>query len=238
MSLDDNDFDRIQADDSFERIAESESEAVQRNEYFGHHVSAGAPAADRRAATQLWLISYSDFMTILLIFFLVMYGYTYLARATLISRKSNQSRFSTFTQMVYGLKSDLGQNMEVVEGIEKVTVQLKDQVLFASGSSVPSDSAKRTFDELAQSLKLVDGPIIVEGYTDNVPIKGGRFPSNWELSAARAFSVIAELTKRGIDPAQLSAWGFGEYRPTASNDDLQGRAKNRRIDIVAFKREK
>jgi flagellar motor protein MotB len=237
MNYDESDIDPQSVPEPLEQSAEAESETVTRDEYYGHHTTGGAPAGERRAATQLWLISYADFMTILLIFFLVMYGYTYLARATLLSRRSAVNRFSTFTNMVYGLKQDVGQNnMEIIEGLEKVTIQLKDQVLFPSGSDKVSPSAERTLDELAQSLKLVEGPVIVEGHTDNVPIVGGRFRSNWELSAARAFSVIDALTKKGVPPGGLSAWGFGEFRPVASNEDLEGKARNRRIEIVVFKK--
>ena len=75
-------------------------------------------------------------------------------------------------------------------------------------------------------------PIAVEGNTDNVPIKGGAFPSNWELSTARASGVVRFLISGGVDPERLSAIGYADLRPIASNETAAGRALNRRVEIV------
>jgi chemotaxis protein MotB len=72
----------------------------------------------------------------------------------------------------------------------------------------------------------------VEGHTDDVPIKSAAFPSNWELSAARAIAVVRFLQDQGVDPAKLAAAGYGEYQPIAGNDTPEGRAQNRRIEIT------
>jgi chemotaxis protein MotB len=214
--------------------AQEESEAENNNEFFATR-RRRAPAGDRRDATQLWLISYSDFMTILFIFFLVMYGYAVLEKQRLASQGASIS-YDAFGKLMEHFEGRVGSaNIEVTSDQSKITLQMKDSVLFDSGKAELTSNAKSTLAELAQSLKLVPGDVIVQGHTDNVPILGGRYKSNWELSAARAFSVIAELTKDGVEGKRLAAWGFGENRPIASNETDAGRRQNRRIEVIIFK---
>jgi len=90
--------------------------------------------------------------------------------------------------------------------------------------------------KVIEILKTVnDKAVRIEGHTDDIPIKGsltGRYPTNWELSAARAINVARYLQKQAISPANLSAAGYGEFKPVADNSTVEGRAKNRRIEIV------
>jgi chemotaxis protein MotB len=95
-----------------------------------------------------------------------------------------------------------------------------------------SDAALPVLKHIADNLKSVDSPINVQGFTDNVPIHNYDFASNWELSAARAVSVVRLLAREGIDPERLAAIGFGEYRPVASNATAEGRSRNRRVVLV------
>jgi chemotaxis protein MotB len=114
----------------------------------------------------------------------------------------------------------------------KLTVRMGERVLFPSGSATISADGKATLRKIADAFASVQDRIIrVEGHTDNVPIHTERFPSNWELSAARAIAVVRYLQERGIDPKLLGAAGYGEYQPIASNDTADGRAENRRIEI-------
>jgi chemotaxis protein MotB len=114
----------------------------------------------------------------------------------------------------------------------KVTVRMGEKVLFPSGSATISADGKATLKKIAAAFAAVKDRIIrVEGHTDNVPIHNGRFPSNWELSAARAIAVVRELQAVGIDPRLLGAAGYGEFQPVAGNDTPAGRAENRRIEI-------
>ena len=114
----------------------------------------------------------------------------------------------------------------------KLTVRMGERVLFPSGSATISADGKATLRKIADAFASVHDRVIrVEGHTDNVPIHTERFPSNWELSAARAIAVVRYLQERGIDPALLGAAGYGEYQPVASNDTADGRAENRRIEI-------
>ncbi|HSB19891.1 MAG TPA: OmpA family protein [Anaeromyxobacteraceae bacterium] len=114
----------------------------------------------------------------------------------------------------------------------KMTVRLAEKVLFPSGSATLSRDGKATLAKVADAFKdLKDRIVRVEGHTDNVPIKSAAFPSNWELSAARAIAVVRFLESAGVDPAKLAAAGYGEWQPIAPNDTPEGRAQNRRIEI-------
>jgi chemotaxis protein MotB len=111
-------------------------------------------------------------------------------------------------------------------------VEVKTDILFQSGVARISDSAIETLELLAKILRPFPNPIRVEGHTDNVPISTERFPSNWELSAARASSVVRLFQANGIEVVRLAAIGLGEYRPVADNDTAAGRNRNRRVVVV------
>jgi len=114
----------------------------------------------------------------------------------------------------------------------KLTVRMAEKVLFPSGSATISKDGQATLRAVAAGLKEVQGRIIrVEGHTDNVPIHSARFPSNWELSSARAIAVVRFFQSEGVDPALLGAAGYAEFQPIAANDTAEGRAQNRRIEI-------
>ncbi len=125
------------------------------------------------------------------------------------------------------------QGLVQIDGNEYwLQIELQDSILFASGSADLNPEAHEIFTRLAQILRDYDNPVQVEGYTDNVPISTPRFPSNWELSAARASSVVKWLAGQGVAPQRLSAVGYGEYQPVASNATAEGRARNRRVALV------
>jgi chemotaxis protein MotB len=110
---------------------------------------------------------------------------------------------------------------------------LTDDLLFESGKASLEGRSHALLGEIAQLLNVdVTHPIAVEGNTDNVPIHGGEFPSNWELSTARASTVVRFLIEQGVSPARLTAAGYAEQRPLASDATAAGRAKNRRVEIV------
>jgi len=124
---------------------------------------------------------------------------------------------------------------------DKLTVNMVEQILFDSGSAEIKKNGKKVLDRVAEILiKVTDKQVRVEGHTDNVPIGpriAGKFATNWELSAARATTVARYLQDKGIDPKLLSAAGYSEYRPVASNDTEEGRATNRRIEIALIPKE-
>jgi len=113
-------------------------------------------------------------------------------------------------------------------------IEIKAQLLFASGSRVLLSDAVPVLENFASVLRDVPNLVNVEGFTDNVPIRNGRFPSNWELSAARAATVVRLFEENGIAPERLSATGYGEHRPIAGNDTPEGRARNRRVVLVVM----
>ncbi len=115
-----------------------------------------------------------------------------------------------------------------------LVVILSDEILFASGKAELKSEAYPVLDKLAKVIKreVPDKDIGVSGHTDNVPIQHSSWPSNWELSTRRATNVLHYLEDKGISPRRLSATGYGEHRPLASNNSSDGRAKNRRVEIV------
>jgi len=114
----------------------------------------------------------------------------------------------------------------------RLTVRMAEKVLFASGSAAIGREGKEALGKIAAAFKDVRGRIIrVEGHTDDVPIRTARFPSNWELSSARAIAVVRLLQEKGVDPGLLGAAGYAQYQPVAPNDSAEGRAQNRRIEI-------
>jgi chemotaxis protein MotB len=111
-------------------------------------------------------------------------------------------------------------------------VEIRTDILFPSGVARLSGKAIPALDALATTLVKYPNPVRVEGHTDNQPINTREFPSNWELSSARAASVVHHFARGGISPARLSVLGFGEYRPSETNDTVAGRNANRRVVIV------
>lgn len=110
---------------------------------------------------------------------------------------------------------------------------LTDDLLFSSGSATLEPRADGLLSEIAQLINLDQThPVDVEGNTDDVPIHGGQYPSNWELSSARASTVVRYLIEQGVSPTRLTAVGYAEQRPIASNATAAGRARNRRVEIV------
>ncbi len=115
-------------------------------------------------------------------------------------------------------------------------IELNDSILFASGGVDTSPQAQVIFTEISEILKNYENPIQIEGFTDNVPIRNGRYPTNWELSSARATEIVKFLASKGVAPERLAAVGYGEFQPLASNDTEAGRAQNRRVAVMVAKR--
>ena len=123
--------------------------------------------------------------------------------------------------------------VEISELRGKMTVKLKDKVLFASGSAALGKEGKKALDAVADAFRdLHDRNVVVAGFTDNLPVgKAGPFKDNWDLSTARAVAVVRYLAAKGVDPAMLGALGFSQYRPVVPNNTPANRSLNRRIEI-------
>jgi chemotaxis protein MotB len=115
----------------------------------------------------------------------------------------------------------------------KMMVEMSSAVLFDSGKSVLKEDGRNTLTEITQALMSVaDRDFLVAGHTDNIPIKTARFPSNWELSAERAIVVVKHMIDQGFPQDHIGAAGYAHVDPVGSNDTPEGRAENRRIEII------
>lgn len=113
-----------------------------------------------------------------------------------------------------------------------IELEMNSELLFASGDADLSNKAGPVLKKVAEIVRRMPNAINIEGHTDNKPINTAKFPSNWELSSARAASVVREFVNEGIDEARLSAIGYGEFHPIAENETDQGRFQNRRVVVV------
>jgi chemotaxis protein MotB len=115
-------------------------------------------------------------------------------------------------------------------------IELNDSILFPSAGAEPSQQAQTIFTEIAGILKNYTNSVQIEGFTDNLPIRSDRYPTNWELSAARAAAIVKWLVAQGVQPERLAAVGYGEFQPVSSNTTEAGRAQNRRVAVMIAKR--
>jgi chemotaxis protein MotB len=144
-----------------------------------------------------------------------------------------QKTSKTYEDLLDKMKGEIAKGEVTISELKgKLTVNMVEAVLFDSGRAVVKPEGLRVLQKVIDILAGVkDKAIRIEGHTDNVPIHTAQFPSNWELSAARAINVARFLQQQGIDPTFLAAVAYGEYRPVADNDTKEGRARNRRIEI-------
>lgn len=126
----------------------------------------------------------------------------------------------------------LGDDIEVIVNEGSISFRISSEILFGSGRAELEDAGLDVIDRLVPTLAAGRYRIIVEGHTDNLPIQTERFPSNWELSASRASSVVRYLQLAGIEATRLSATGYAEMRPIADNREDRGRASNRRVELI------
>ena len=214
-----------------------------------------------------WIVSFSDLMTLLLTFFIFFFSVTTLKKLPKVLKILSQeagvitpidrSEFpmptkSTYIQKEYVRresdlisnfkkyveKAGLGNDVKLVAGTKEIKIVIANPILFDIGKGELKPQALPVLKNLAELFKDNDNLIRIEGHTDNVPISTEKFPSNWELSAARAINVIKYFIDTAkIPPARLEALGYGEFRPTALNETVAGRAQNRRVEIKIIQTE-
>ncbi|WP_455209470.1 OmpA family protein [Kaarinaea lacus] len=140
-----------------------------------------------------------------------------------------------YDDLVKELSTELdAKTIKIKEMKDGVNVNLSEAILFSSGSAELNDSGKKVIIKVSVKLKDIPHQVIVAGFTDDVPIRGKlteKFPSNWELAAARASSVVRLLEQQGVDKNKLTAVSYGENQPVESNKTPEGRSQNRRIEI-------
>ncbi len=212
---------------------------------------AGAPA---------WMVTYGDMMTLLLTFFVLIVSFSSIEQVKfraaihsiqeglgiwpdnagiLLEIDLDQAKKAQEAQEVIEELTAAMQELAMIESVEiyntpsGLRVIISDPVLYQSGRAELSARFKSLLLSVAQTIKSRSfAEVRIEGHTDNVPINTPKYPSNWELSAARALAATKYLAFTGGIPAdRLSAIGYGEYRPIEPNDTREGRAKNRRVEI-------
>ncbi len=205
-----------------------------------------APLHTAEDSSQEWLTTYGDMMTLLMTFFVLLFSMSTLDPVKLQrfgdslgqhegSRvRTKRVSLSEINRSVRKLvkEQDLMSQVEVTMTARGVTLGIASDLAFEIGSAQLSPKIKRFLIKLVPTMKQATYAIAVEGHTDNVPIKSDIYPSNWELSAARASAVIRYLISQGVAPNKFRAIGFADTRPKASNATPAGRAKNRRVDIT------
>lgn len=204
-----------------------------------------------------WMVSYADFITLLFAFFTVMYAISHVDTGKLEKfAASTKDAFNVNPvhkkQIIEGVmpssSKQLGLEMEIKNAIlslgagdyaeirrdeRGIILSFKDNVLFESGKAEIKSSSSEIMNVIASIIKKTSYKVLIEGHTDNIPIRNSIFPSNWELSTARAASVLNYLMKNyNLPPDRFAISGYAEFKPVASNETPEGRAKNRRVDIV------
>lgn len=185
-----------------------------------------------------WLVGFNDLLTLLLTFFILIVSLSSLhtaylkAAADSVAKALNQ--FGTEGAFRESIKGSLERipGLTVREEKNSLRVALHESMLFEKGSADLQAAAQELLKEVAEVIKTAGVTVQVEGHTDNLPIRTARFPSNWELSVARAVSVVKSLSEHGVPKENLSAAGYADSRPVASNGTELGRAMNRRTEII------
>jgi chemotaxis protein MotB len=172
-----------------------------------------------------WLINYADLMTEMVCFFIILYALS----AALNKNVQNAKKVIEEIMQDQKLAGEVKMNKE---GLQITFEEQGNMAFFESGKAEISAPMILILDKLTPTLSQLSQKydITIEGHTDNVPINSPQFPSNWELSTARATNVVKYLIQnKSFSPARLAAIGYGEYKPVALNDNEQNKAKNRRV---------
>ena len=214
-----------------------------------------------RAGHDRWLVSYADLVTLLLAFFTTLYAASNLDASKMTPLSSSLrdafaiespaapsdghptpvqvvKRSHSLDELKFTLEKQLAKALQDHDADVSVdprglVVSMPEDAAFPVGSTDVSPAALGMIGKIADTVRAVPNGIRIEGHTDDVPISTSRYGSNWELSTARASAVVAYLVQNvGVDPARLSAAGYGEFHPLVANDTPLHRARNRRIDIV------
>ncbi len=213
------------------------------------------------AGNNRWMVSYADFMTLLFVLFLALYAKLPKHEAPVVQAlpdphasvipgirphkpvpapvvpsAANDKQQALLRELARTF-NDLTEDGEItlVTRDQGILLDIKDSALFASGTAQPASQAAAIVGKIAAILADNDNRVIVEGHTDNVPIQTAQFPSNWELSAARAAAIVRALQERGIAAERLEASGMADTKPRSSNLSAQGRSENRRVSLLVLK---
>ena len=226
---------------------------------------------------KVWLVTYADLMTLLLVFFVLLYSISSLnmekfkraIQAIQVSLGETNPRVGLMDLVnvpeaqdqnfviedLTGLRSreqemleslnevisdkNQSENILVYAKDGKIIIQIRGTILFASGSAEFNEAAIPILKEIVNIIQTYpEYDVNIKGHTDDIPIETVQFPSNWELSAVRATTVLKFLIGGGVNPHRLTATGYGELLPLVPNDSAENRATNRRVEFVLEKRNK
>lgn len=156
---------------------------------------------------------------------------------SLVEDEPSQTASDSLVSIASSIRDAFGELIQAeqlrVSGNELwIEIELSSSLLFTSGDAIPNAAAFDIVEKIAKILAPYENPIHVEGFTDNLPIQTSQFPTNWELSTARAASIVRMLTMDGVNPGRLAAVGYGEFQPVADNATAEGRGRNRRVVLV------
>ncbi|MBI5594902.1 MAG: OmpA family protein [Elusimicrobia bacterium] len=202
----------------------------------------------------LWLIVLCDMMTNLMLFFLAMFALTlqgaeakasferaFRAEEAVVPAPpvaSPEPSADPETALRRALEAaGLAAEVELQRTERGVRVRLRDAMLFPTAGAVLEPGAALPLGVIARALKGAPHEVVVEGHTDDRPVLGGQYRSNWELSVARSHAVLERLAAEGLAPGRLVAAGYGEFLPSASNATPEGRAANRRVELLVLRPE-
>ncbi|MDH5560637.1 MAG: flagellar motor protein MotB [Deltaproteobacteria bacterium] len=192
-----------------------------------------------------WIYTYGDMVTLLLAFFILLFAMSKteenLFKAISASFKGGPpaspfvfSGLPTFMENIEAAlkKSDISEVTDITVDDRGITVSFSDTVMFAPGSATPTQLGNDVIEKFSRILHAISNRVIVEGHTDNTPIRTPIFPSNWELSGARSGSVARLLESFGVKSKRIEIAGYGSTRPKVPNDSSELKSLNRRIDIL------
>jgi chemotaxis protein MotB len=159
---------------------------------------------------------------------------TVAARAQEAARQRNREKMRNVAKDILSVMAPLIEQgkVRVLETSRGVTIEINDSILFSPGQALLQPGLVKALHAIAEVLAPTDFPITIEGHTDNVPIKTSQFPSNWELSAVRATTVLRLFVDSGVASERLTAIGYADTRPVEPNLLVDGRARNRRVSIL------
>ena len=194
---------------------------------------------------QWWIFTYGDLMTLLLVFFILLFSFckTDVEKFKSVAESFKpvpagspfflEGRESVLEQLVRQIEtSEISEEVFITVDPRGVVVSFRDSALFESGSAALTARAHKTLNRFVAYLFGLPNDILVEGHTDDRPIATGRFPSNWDLSSGRASTVARFFETEGVKGGRIRVLGYGQYRPRFRNDTPEKRALNRRIDVV------
>ena len=186
-----------------------------------------------------WLVSFLDVLMVLVTLMVLLLSYDRLQPDPSVTEPASNPPGSVFDDVTDQQAfldrlyiGDLKGRVEVTIERQRVKLGIGESILFLAGDAALSHSGQQVLDELAHMLRERPWLITVEGHTDDRPIATPRYPSNWELSTARASRVTRYLIQQGLTSERLRAVGYADTHPRASNDEPEGRARNRRVELV------